>query len=968
MESSPQVMDIAGGGYAASVQHGTSTAGNILTPAILDRIASFLSPNELACLRRVDRATAELFRHHTTLRLSQPVPRWAFHERWSAPGACKAMTRLQRFALVSLTATSDVVPNLELALEAAGLPASQAVLEAAARSGALAACQHLTTPSPGRPLPLLQGAIPWADVLCAAASGGQRGVCEWCLERCPGLLSASPPQLPTGHAPAAPPSELWRAALAAARRGHVPLLRWLLVRAGTGAGAGAGVGAGASPPSPSHHQDQDPGHPDREGDPGWRALLLAALEGCDLATVQALASGSYGTGPGPGPGTPSGLGTGPGTGMGTGGPSGSAWAAWAAEGEPWHEPDLSRPLGAALRSPTPDWAAKAEWVLSLGAQPLPLDYCAAVDAPGEGGAGVVERLAWLQARGVGPEGPSGLAALGRAVASCRAAAVEWLLVWGARPSAGWAGALAPAALAAARAAEGLEVLRRLWGAGCLPCGPQALVEAAVAGGQLPTLEWLVEATGGRGRELEECVQRPGVCVLGVAAGSVGVMRWLRRRGCGMSEEAWAAAAGSGCEAAVELLAELGCPKPADGSPYAAAAKHGDRLMRGALRRLALTLGTPDRGQLGEAERSPLPPRALGGWVQEQDPADRPPAAPAATQAIARALLDALLQQAAAEAPPLAPPLAFPSEALEQLAKAAEKVVAAHLDGQGAREAADAALLRLLTQQGELMAQQGEQHRELMAQLASLLAGRDARAAEAEEFRGRLVEAEGQLGAREAEVDSERLRAAEVEGQLARERARAAELAELLAARDAELTELRAQLEAVSAAYQLISPKEHNETLYKASDAGDIEQVRALLAAGADVNYIDKGTDQTPLLVAAWEGHTAVVQALLEAGAWVEATCGCGWRPLHHAAIQGHVPVMQALLAAGADVDAQDNNRRTPLILAARNGHLEAVRALLVGGANRKAANEYGWTALRHRIATLDSRHRVRDISRTRWRG
>lgn len=54
--------------------------------------------------------------------------------------------------------------------------------------------------------------------------------------------------------------------------------------------------------------------------------------------------------------------------------------------------------------------------------------------------------------------------------------------------------------------------------------------------------------------------------------------------------------------------------------------------------------------------------------------------------------------------------------------------------------------------------------------------------------------------------------------------------------------------------------------------------------------------------------------------------------LHIAAQNGYVKVLNALIKAGADVNAKDNEGKTPLHLAALNGHTDVIKALLVGGA------------------------------------
>ena len=71
----------------------------------------------------------------------------------------------------------------------------------------------------------------------------------------------------------------------------------------------------------------------------------------------------------------------------------------------------------------------------------------------------------------------------------------------------------------------------------------------------------------------------------------------------------------------------------------------------------------------------------------------------------------------------------------------------------------------------------------------------------------------------------------------------------------------------------------------------------------------------------------------------------GWTPLHHAAYDGHAAVVQALLASKADVNAKDEDGRTPLHKAAYNGHEEVVKLLLENRANARLENNLGQTPL-----------------------
>lgn len=122
-------------------------------------------------------------------------------------------------------------------------------------------------------------------------------------------------------------------------------------------------------------------------------------------------------------------------------------------------------------------------------------------------------------------------------------------------------------------------------------------------------------------------------------------------------------------------------------------------------------------------------------------------------------------------------------------------------------------------------------------------------------------------------------------------------------------------------------------LHAAAGADNPVVVKALLAASADVDARDADGDsplhdaaalsgwyEDPLVSRAGPhpvyGDTAVVEALLAAGADVGARDDAGYTPLHAAAVSSRNPrVLELLLEAGADPDARTDAGETPLEIA-----------------------------------------------------
>ncbi len=126
-------------------------------------------------------------------------------------------------------------------------------------------------------------------------------------------------------------------------------------------------------------------------------------------------------------------------------------------------------------------------------------------------------------------------------------------------------------------------------------------------------------------------------------------------------------------------------------------------------------------------------------------------------------------------------------------------------------------------------------------------------------------------------------------------------------------------------------------LHWAAYGGQLEMIEVLVYAGANLEAVTRVADYTPLMVATRTGHGDAAVLLLDAGADPRAATVTGVTPLHFAAGAGQTQAVEALIAAGAEVDARESKMgQTPLIFAANEGRTEAIRVLVEAGADVNA--------------------------------
>ena len=125
-----------------------------------------------------------------------------------------------------------------------------------------------------------------------------------------------------------------------------------------------------------------------------------------------------------------------------------------------------------------------------------------------------------------------------------------------------------------------------------------------------------------------------------------------------------------------------------------------------------------------------------------------------------------------------------------------------------------------------------------------------------------------------------------------------------------------------------------------------EVVDELIAQHADVNAVQTSSGLTPLIEAASHGNVDAVKSLLAAGANVNAEDKYGRSALNDASDGGYTEIVKLLLAAGADVNhVTKYGKESSLIMASYNGYTEIVKLLLDAKADFKLEDDRGKTAL-----------------------
>ena len=127
------------------------------------------------------------------------------------------------------------------------------------------------------------------------------------------------------------------------------------------------------------------------------------------------------------------------------------------------------------------------------------------------------------------------------------------------------------------------------------------------------------------------------------------------------------------------------------------------------------------------------------------------------------------------------------------------------------------------------------------------------------------------------------------------------------------------------------------SLMIATQNGDIEIVRLLLNARADVNarseeYTNLSYGETALMIAASDGNRDITKLLINFGANVNLKDSAGITALINATVYNHAEIVKLLIDDGADVNAEEINGITALVFADNSSYTEIVKLLKSAGA------------------------------------
>lgn len=152
-------------------------------------------------------------------------------------------------------------------------------------------------------------------------------------------------------------------------------------------------------------------------------------------------------------------------------------------------------------------------------------------------------------------------------------------------------------------------------------------------------------------------------------------------------------------------------------------------------------------------------------------------------------------------------------------------------------------------------------------------------------------------------------------------------------------------------------------LHAAAHKGDVDAIRKLAAAKADLNARDPH-GRTPIHVATFSKQREAIRALVQAGADLNLLENDRYDGVTIASVANDEETLRLLLSLGASARLTTSRYDgTALIAAAHLGHAGVVRQLIAAGAPLDHVNNLHWTAVIESIVLGDGGPRHQDTLR-----
>ncbi len=136
-------------------------------------------------------------------------------------------------------------------------------------------------------------------------------------------------------------------------------------------------------------------------------------------------------------------------------------------------------------------------------------------------------------------------------------------------------------------------------------------------------------------------------------------------------------------------------------------------------------------------------------------------------------------------------------------------------------------------------------------------------------------------------------------------------------------------ELIEQGYDINKPDVNGDTaLILAAYEGKTAILKLLLESGADVSVLDPGMKATALHAAAYAGRTESAELLIEYNIDINKQGPYnGYTALHDAIWQNNIETAKVIINAGADLNIKSNNGQTPLEMAKNLNRSEIVKLI-----------------------------------------